>query len=97
MKIRITDPNGVHFAGKILPKDSEHEIAKGPHTTAWLRFGQAEEIKAEGEKTATKPKNEAGGKPPKSGSSKKPREGEAGDPPSSDAPAGDGGEAPPAN
>ncbi len=45
MKIRVIDPNGVHYAGKVLPVDSVHEIAKGPHTGAWLRFKQVEEVK----------------------------------------------------
>lgn len=43
-KLRILDPNGVHFGGRILPKDSEHDIAKGPHSDAWLRFKQAEVV-----------------------------------------------------
>lgn len=46
MKIKVIDPNGVHFAGKVLPVDSAHEIAKGPHTAAWLRFKQVEELEA---------------------------------------------------
>lgn len=45
MKIRITDPNGVHFGGKVLPQGSEHDIEKGPHTAIWLRFGQVEVVK----------------------------------------------------
>ena len=44
MKIRITDPVGVHFGGRILPQGSEHDIS-GAHANAWLRFKQAEEIK----------------------------------------------------
>lgn len=52
MKLKITDPNGVHFGGKILPVDSEHEIAKGPHTDAWLRFGQAKAVKEKEEPPA---------------------------------------------
>lgn len=52
MKLKIIDPNGVHFGGKVLPKGHVFEIEKGPHAEAWLRFKQAEETKE-------KPKAEA--------------------------------------
>ena len=45
MKIRILDPNGVHFGGKIITKDTELDLDKGPHTDIWLRFKQAEVVK----------------------------------------------------
>ncbi len=41
-KIKVIDPNGVHFSGKILPVGSEHTIDKGPHLAAWQRFKQVE-------------------------------------------------------
>lgn len=63
MKIKVIDPNGVHFSGKVLPVDSVHEIAKGPHTGAWLRFKQVEEVK--GKKGEEDDKPEKGGKPDK--------------------------------
>lgn len=44
MRIGIIDPAGVHFNGKVLPEGSVHEITKGPHTNAWLRFKQVVEL-----------------------------------------------------
>ncbi|MBI5689256.1 MAG: hypothetical protein HZC55_04105 [Verrucomicrobia bacterium] len=44
-KFKITSPDGVIFGGKNLPKDTVVELDRGPHTDAWLRFKQAEEVK----------------------------------------------------
>lgn len=45
MKLKIIAPEGVVFGGKNLPKGTEIDIAKGPHSDAWLRFKQAEIVK----------------------------------------------------
>lgn len=55
MKIKILAPDGVVFGGKILPKETVLEIAAGPHTNAWLRFKQAEEVKEGKAKPAPTP------------------------------------------
>lgn len=64
MKIRILDPNGVHFGGKIIPKDTELDLDKGPHTDIWLRFKQAEVVKGKPAKAENDgdgaPKGDAG-------------------------------------
>lgn len=42
---RVIDPNGVHYAGKIIAKGETVPINSGPHIDAWLRFKQVEEVK----------------------------------------------------
>lgn len=44
-KFRIISADGVIYGGKNVPKDTVLEVDKGPHTDAWLRFKQAEEVK----------------------------------------------------
>lgn len=68
MKIRIIDPNGVHFGGKIIPQGEVIELGDGPHTQIWLRFKQAEKVKAKAETPVAnedkKPNPDSGKKAP---------------------------------